>query len=166
MLIAAARRLDLDWRLRIVGDGPLLLELHDSACCTAVADRIEFLGARTHAELPELYHAADIVAVPSVIDAQGDRDGLPNVVLEAMACGLAIIGSDVAAIPTAIEHRVTGLLVDPGDVYGLANAIDELAKDPDLRRALGTNARARAESQFGLTACTDRFLSILEGAYA
>ncbi len=95
---------------------------------------------------PTLYHAADIVAVPSVIDAHGDRDGLPNVVLEAMACGLAIVGSDVAAIPTAIEHRVTGLLVDPGDVYGLANAINELAKDADLRTALGANARATAEA--------------------
>jgi glycosyltransferase involved in cell wall biosynthesis len=87
------------------------------------------------------------------------------VVLEAMASGLAIVGSDVAAIPTAIENRVTGLLVDPGDVYGLAKAIDELAKDPDLRTGLGSNARARAESAFGLGTCTDRFLSILEAAY-
>jgi len=166
VLIDAVRRLDFDWRLRIVGDGPLLLQLHDAARANADADRIEFLGARTHAQLPELYHDADIVAVPSVIDAHGDRDGLPNVVLEAMACGLAIVGSDVAAIPTAIEHRVTGLLVDPGDVYGLANALNELAKDADLRATLGTAARAAAESRFGLIACTDRFLSILEAAYA
>ncbi len=166
VLIDAVRRLDFDWRLRIVGDGPLLLQLHDAARANAESDRIEFLGARTHAELPALYHGADIVAVPSVIDAHGDRDGLPNVVLEAMACGLAIVGSDVAAIPTAIEHRVTGLLVDPGDVYGLANAINELAKDADLRAALGTNARTTVEARFGLAACTDRFLSILEAAYA
>ncbi len=165
VLIDAVRRLDFDWRLRVVGDGPLLLQLHDAARSNADAERIEFLGARTHAQLPALYHAADIVAVPSVIDAHGDRDGLPNVVLEAMACGLAVVGSDVAAIPTAIEHRVTGLLVDPGDANGLANAINELAKDADLRTALGHNARATAESRFGLQACTDRFLSILEAAY-
>jgi glycosyltransferase involved in cell wall biosynthesis len=165
VLIDAVHRLDFDWRLRIVGDGPLLLQLHDAARTAADVDRIEFLGARTHAELPALYHAADIVAVPSVIDVDGDRDGLPNVVLEAMACGLAIVGSDVAAIPTAVEHRVTGLLVEPGDVYGLANALNELAKDSDLRTALGTNARARVESRFGLATCTDRFLSILGAAY-
>ncbi len=165
VLIDAVRLLDFDWRLRIIGDGPLLQSLQQAARDTAVADRIEFLGARTHAELPSLYHGTDIVAVPSVIDAEGDRDGLPNVVLEAMACGLAIVGSDVAAIPTAIEHRVTGLLVEPGDAHGLANALNEFAKDADLRAALGINARSRAESRFGLQACTDRFLSILAAAY-
>ena len=165
VLIDAARTLDFDWRLRIVGDGPLLQSLQDAARDNAVAHRIEFLGARTHAELPSLYRRADIVAVPSVIDAQGDRDGLPNVVLEAMACGLAIVASDVAAIPTAIEHRVTGLLVDPGDAHGLANALSEFAKDTDLRADLGLNARSRAETNFGLAACTDRFLSILGAAY-
>ena len=165
VLIDSVGLLDFDWRLRIVGDGPLLLQLHDQARQTVDAHRINFVGARTHAELPSLYHEADIVVVPSVIDTAGDQDGLPNVVLEAMACGLAIVGSDVAAIPAAIEHRVTGLLVDPGDRHGLANAVSELAKDVDLRAALGANARARVESQFGLSACTSRFLSILEDAY-
>ena len=165
VLIEAVRLLDFDWRLRIVGDGPLLQQLRQAAQDSAEMHRIEFLGARTHAELPALYRSADIVAVPSVVDADGDRDGLPNVVLEAMACGLAIVGSDVAAIPTAIEHRETGLLVDPGDVFGLANAINELAKDPELRAALGAHARVHAESRFGLGTCTDRFLSILAAAY-
>ncbi|MEP7112045.1 MAG: glycosyltransferase [Ilumatobacteraceae bacterium] len=165
VLIEAARLLDFDWRLRIVGDGPLLQHLQDVARATTDGGPIEFLGTRTHADLPALYHSADIVAVPSVIDADGDRDGLPNVVLEAMACGLAIVASDVAAIPTAVEHRQNGLLVEPGDVHGLANALNEFAKDVDLRAALGANARLRAESQFGLEPCTDRFRSILEAAY-
>ena len=164
-LIKAVRLLEFDWRLRIVGDGPLLLEMHDLAGETFHGRRIQFLGARTHAELPSLYDAADIVVVPSVVDSDGDRDGLPNVVLEAMASGLAVVGSDVAAIPTAIEHRVTGLLFEPGDVQGLANAISELSKDADLRAALGANARSRVQSKFGLDQCTDRFLSILEAAY-
>ena len=167
VLIDAVRRLDFDWRLRIVGDGPLLLQAARGgrATPTSRAHRVPRRRAPTPS-CPALYHGADIVVVPSVIDAHGDRDGLPNVVLEAMACGLAVVGSDVAAIPTAIEHRVTGLLVEPGDVHGLANAINELAKDADLRTALGANARATAESRFGLAACTDRFLSILEAAYA
>ena len=165
VLIKAVRLLEFDWHLRIVGDGPLLLQMHDLAGETVHGRRIQFLGARTHAELPGLYHEADIVVVPSVIDSEGDRDGLPNVVLEAMASGLAVVGSDVAAIPTAIEHRVTGLLVEPGDVQGLANAISELSKDADLRAALGANARSRVQSKFGLDECTDRFLSILEATY-
>jgi glycosyltransferase involved in cell wall biosynthesis len=166
VLIAATRLLDCDWRLRIVGEGPFLEELGEAARHVGVDERVEFLGSRTHAELPALYHGADIVVVPSVIDHTGDRDGLPNVVLEAMACGLPVVGSDVVAIPTAIEHRVTGLLVEPGQVHGLAKAIDELAADPELRAALGANARACVESRFALTACTNRFLSIVEAAYA
>lgn len=166
VLIASTRMLTGDWRLRIVGEGPLRAELADAAEHLGVADRVELLGSRTHAELPELYHDADIVVVPSVVDSSGDRDGLPNVVLEAMACGLAVVGTDVAAIPTAVEHRVTGLLVEPGDVRALANAISELAKDPELRATLGANARARAIERFGLATCTDRFLSIVEAAYA
>ena len=165
VLIDAVRLLDFNWRLRIVGDGPLLHDLQQAAHHSAKLHRIEFLGSRTHAQLPALYRSSDIVAVPSVIDVDGDRDGLPNVVLEAMACGLAVVGSDVAAIPTAIEHHETGLLVDPGDVFGLANAINALAKDPDLRAALGAHARARAEARFGLATCTDHFLSIMAAAY-
>ena len=165
VLIESVALLDFDWHLRIVGEGPLRRDLQDLARRRTPHGSVEFVGAQTHADLPSIYHGADIVAVPSVVDAAGDRDGLPNVVLEAMASGLAIAGSDVAAIPTAIEHRVTGLLVQPGDVHGLANALGELAKDSDLRIALGANARARAEAQFGLASCTNRFLSILEAAY-
>jgi glycosyltransferase involved in cell wall biosynthesis len=164
-LIDAVRLLDIDWRLRFVGDGPLLADLQRQATAAGVAGRIAFVGTRTHAELPALYHSADVVVVPSVIDGDGDRDGLPNVVLEAMASGRAVVASDVAAIPTAIEHGITGLLVRPGDVEALAAAIARLADDRSLAAALGASARARAEAEFGLPACTDRFLSILEAAY-
>jgi glycosyltransferase involved in cell wall biosynthesis len=151
--------------LRIVGDGPLRDDLRNAATDSGIGERVEFLGSRTHAELPALYHQADIVAVPSVIDVDGDRDGLPNVVLEAMACGVAVVGSEVAAIPTAIEHRLTGLLVEPGDAKALAVVLDDLAGDAGLRAALGAAARSRAVARFGLQACTDRFLSIMESTY-
>lgn len=165
VLIEAVRLLDFDCRLRIVGDGPLRAELIDAAGATGIRGRVEFLGLRTHAELPSLYRSADIVAVPSVIDGTGDRDGLPNVVLEGMSSGLALIGSDVAAIPTAIEYGITGLLVEPGDAKGLAEAITSLAFDAQRRHAMGAAGRVRAETHFGLPACTNRFLSILEAAY-
>ncbi len=165
VLIEALPLLEFDWRLRVVGAGPLLGELSAIGQATGIADRVEFLGTRTHAELPSLYRSADIVVVPSVIDGDGDRDGLPNVVLEAMASGLAVVGSDVAAIPTAVEHEVTGLLVPPGDAKLLAEAVSRLAGDDELRRTLGHAARERAETCFGLGACTERFLTILETSY-
>lgn len=171
VLIDAVGRLDVDLRLRIVGDGPLRAHLTGLATSGSAASgsgdggRVEFVGTRTHAELPSLYRSSDIVVVPSVVDVTGDRDGLPNVVLEAMASGLAVIGSDVAALPTAIDHGATGLLVDPGDAAALAEAISLLACDDQRRRAMGAAGRLRAEAHFGLPACTNRFLTILEAAY-
>ncbi len=165
-LLEACARLSIDRRVRFVGDGPLEHELRATSDRLGIADRVEFLGSRTHAELPELYRRAHLVVVPSVVDSQGDRDGLPNVVLEAMASGLPIVASDVAAIPSAIEHDETGLLVAPHDVDGLAAAIERLAADPRFAAQLADRARRRVEDRFGLPSCTRRFLTILETAYA
>jgi glycosyltransferase involved in cell wall biosynthesis len=165
-LLEAGARLSFEWRLRFVGEGPLEDDLRAAAGRLGIADRVEFVGSRTHAELPSLYRSAHLVVVPSVVDSQGDRDGLPNVVLEAMASGVPIVASDVAAIPSAIVHGETGLLVAPHDVAGLAAAIERLVADPSLATQLAARARRRVEDQFGLPACTHRFLSILENAYA
>jgi glycosyltransferase involved in cell wall biosynthesis len=154
VLLAAADKLSFPFRLRIVGDGPERARLR--------SDRVELAGTVTHDELPALYASADVVVVPSVQDADGDRDGLPNVVLEAMACGRPVVASDVGAIASA---RAT-LLVPPGDPDALAAALTNLAARPALRRRLGERARREAEERFGLAACTARLCAVLEAAYA
>lgn len=151
--------------LRIVGSGPLLDPLTARVDAAGVAGRVRFIGARTHAELPDLYRDADIVVVPSVVDAAGDRDGLPNVVLEAMATGCAVIASDVAAIPAAITSGVTGVLVPPGDPAALAAAIAALADDPEERMRVGKAARAEVERRFALDRCTDELCDLLIERY-
>ena len=119
--IAAVALLGDGVSLRIVGTG-----VDEGRLRREVADRgvwmrvVEFAGPRTHLELPHEYAGADVVVVPSVVDRQGDRDGLPNVVLEAMASGVAVVASDVAAVSDAVEHDVTGLLVPPGEPAALA----------------------------------------------
>ena len=121
---------------------------------------------RAHDALPACYARADLVVVPSVVDAGGDRDGLPNVVLEAMASGRAVVASDVGAIATGVRDGVTGRLVPPGDVDALAAAITELVDRPDLRRTFGARARTVAEARFALADCTAAFCAALEEIHA
>jgi glycosyltransferase involved in cell wall biosynthesis len=166
VLIEAMTRLDRRCRLRLVGDGPLRGDLEAAIARHGLAGRVELAGRATHAILPALYAGADIVVVPSVVDAAGDRDGLPNVVLEAMACARPVVASDVAAIGTAVLDGVTGVLVPPGDPTALAGAISGLAGDPGRREALGRAARALVEDRFDLTRCTAVLRRTLERCYA
>jgi glycosyltransferase involved in cell wall biosynthesis len=165
-LIRAAARLLAPFRLRIVGEGPergaieALIAEHD------VGDRVELVGPRTHDDLPAEYAAAHIVVVPSVTDAKGDRDGLPNVVLEAMSSGRPVVASDVGAVSSAVVDGRTGVLVPPNDSEALAGALEFLADQPDMRERLGREARARVEADFELNSCTARLRAFLETVYA
>ena len=104
--------------------------------------------------------------MPSIEDRTGDRDGLPNVVLEAMASARAVVATRIGAIPSAVEHRRTGWLVDAGDATALADAIRVVGADDDLRDRLGRAGRARVEGEFALERCTERLKDVLEAAYA
>ena len=101
------------------------------------------------------------VCVPSLAAADGDAEGLPNVVLEAMAEGVPVVASRHAGIPEAVAHEETGLLVPPGDPEALAAALRRLIHDPDLRRSLGKRAREVAAERFGAVAQSRRLESIL-----
>jgi len=153
-------------RLCIVGDGPERERLAARITAAGLDGRVTLDSPLTHDELPAAYAAAHLVVAPSVRDASGDRDGLPNVVLEALAAGRAVVASDVAAIGTAVLDGKTGLLVAPGDADALAAAIDRLAAEPPLRHRLATGARALVERDFDLQVCTARLARFLESAYA
>jgi len=163
VLLEACAQLARPSALELVGDGPLADDLRLAA--TPLGDRVTFAGPLTHEALPARYAACDVVVVPSVTDADGDRDGLPNVVLEALASGRPVIGTDAGALASAVDDTV-GALVPQGDAGALAAAIGRLAADPDGRRRLGTAARRRAEQRYGLAASTERFITELERAYA
>ena len=104
--------------------------------------------------------------MPSVIDSTGDRDGLPNVILEAMASGRPVIASDVSAIGSAIVDGETGLLVPPGDPVALASALERIAGSSSLRARIGERARKRAERDYDVGRCTKRFCDLLDSVYA
>ena len=164
-LVEAFTRCRRDIRLSIVGEGPERDRLERLITDLALADRVRLLGGRTHHQLPGLYRQADVVAVPSVVDVNGDRDGLPNVVLEAMACARPVLASDVAAIATAVETGHSGVLVPPGDVGALAAALDKLAASPTERARLGANARHAVEQRFDLDHCGQSLCRLLEKSY-
>jgi glycosyltransferase involved in cell wall biosynthesis len=142
----------LHWRLVHVGGGPLRKEMETSARALGLEDRIEWRGARTQTELLEDYRAADLFALASRVARDGDRDGLPNVLLEAQSQGLACVATQVSGIPELIEDGCTGLLVAPESPEALARALGALIADPARRRSLGEAGRARVAERFGLDA--------------
>jgi glycosyltransferase involved in cell wall biosynthesis len=165
-MIATAGSTRRPFRLRIVGEGPWRGTLEAAISQLGLADRVELLGRRTHETLPALYAGSHVVVAPCVVDGSGDRDGLPNVVLEAMSSARPVVASDVAAISTAVRDGVTGLLVPPGDAAALAAALVELINDQPRRALLGRNGREAVESEFDLGACTTQFCDTLALAYA
>lgn len=165
-LIAALPGLKTPFTLEIVGDGPELERLRQLIALNNLENRINFHGSATHAELPQMFAESDVVVVPSIQDRSGDRDGLPNVVLEALACGRAVVASDVGAIASAITDNETGLLVPAGDPVALGQAIRRLAANKELRGELGRNGRQRVERDFEVGRCSERFCELLISAYA
>jgi glycosyltransferase involved in cell wall biosynthesis len=166
VLIDAAERLNGSVRVRIVGDGPEGDRLRERITRRRLALSVSLVPGRAHDALPQEYADADIVVAPSVHDRTGDRDGLPNVVLEAMASARPVVATRVGAIASAVEHGSTGLLVAPGDAAALARAIDRFVRNPALRNRAGRAGRMKAEREFSLAECTARFVRVLEQAYA
>ena len=116
---------------------------------------VEFVGSRTHQQVAAHYHEADVFVQASVVLDNGDRDGIPNSLLEAMASGLAVVASDVAGIPEVVADGC-GLLVASGDATPLADALSLLADDAALRAQLGRRARAHVVEWFDRAACAMR----------
>jgi glycosyltransferase involved in cell wall biosynthesis len=165
VLLEAMELLERPSRLRLIGTGPLQQTLQAAVEARGLTDRVELVGRVTHQTLPAEYAAADIVVVPSIVDSGGDRDGLPNVVLEAMASGRPVVGTDVGAIATAVHDGVTGIMVPPRDPEQIAYAITRLVDDTALRGRLGAAARRAVETRFDLAECTIAFCRTLEHVY-
>jgi glycosyltransferase involved in cell wall biosynthesis len=109
---------------------------------------VKIKQAVTQEELRGIYRQATLFALPSQIVESGDRDGIPNVLVEAMAMELPVISTDISGIPELIEDRMNGLLVPQRDAHALAQAIEELLENPKLRRNLGLAARITVSWKF------------------
>jgi glycosyltransferase involved in cell wall biosynthesis len=166
VLIAAAARLQAPFQLNIVGEGPEEERLTELIRRHRLESKVRLCGPKTHENLPEAYSSAHVLVAPSIVDQTGDRDGLPNVVLEAMACGRPVIASDVGALGSAVIHEGTGLLTQPGNAESIAAAIDLLARQHSMLEQLGMQARERVLRDYDVRLCTERLHNLLRSAYA
>ena len=161
-LVEALMRLPthIAWRLVHIGGGPRLDHLREMATRSGLADRIQWLGPQPQEVVLENYRLADLFILPSVIAKDGDRDGLPNVLLEAQSQGLPCIAGKLPGIAELISDGTTGVLVEPGDTAALADAISSLAQDPQRRRQLGSAALSCVHKRFALTEHIGRLASL------
>jgi glycosyltransferase involved in cell wall biosynthesis len=167
-LIDAMARLPADpaVTLCLAGAGDLDGELRRRATDAGVGARVRFLGDLSQDEVAAWLAAADIAAVPSVRDDSGNVDGLPNIVLEALASGTPLVSTPAGGIAQVVESGTTGVIVPERDPAALASAISGLAASPGERARLGAAARTAVAARFGWDRAAARFEAAYERALA
>jgi glycosyltransferase involved in cell wall biosynthesis len=154
---------ELHWRYEHVGGGPLLDRLAGTAARLGLAGRITWRGALAQDQVVDAYRAADLFVLASRIAPDGDRDGLPNVALEAGALELPVVASRIGAVPELIEDGANGRLVPADDAPALAAALAALIRDPAARLRCGRAGRRRVLEQFAMEPGIDRLAARLAG---
>ena len=152
------------FELRIAGDGPEWAPLQRQVTTLELGDLVRFIGPLTTEELEREYAAASVFALPCQTMSDGNRDGIPNTLLEAMARSLPVVSTTLASVTEAVDHDQHGLLVAQRDAPALAQAIARLLTDPELRRRLGEAARARVAERFDRRDCAPRVFEALAAA--
>ena len=147
-------------RLKIVGSGPLESLLKELIYKLDIGDEVEIVKNVSDEELLMLYNSADLFVLPSIVDSQGNTEGLGVVLLEAMACGLPVIGSDVGGISDIIQNGVNGLLVGEKDINELSSAIIKNIINKELRKNFAYAAYHQIKEKFNWNIISERYISI------
>ncbi len=150
-----------DFRCEIVGEGPQRGTLEGMLARLGLEDRVALCGALPHEAVVEKYREAALFVLPCIQSADGNLDGIPNVLLEAMAMQLPVISTRVSAIPELVEDGVNGLLVEPGDAAGLARAAATLLESPQQAGRLGRRGRESVLAGYNLEANVRHFAATL-----
>ena len=164
-LIMAAdilRRRGRCFQVEIIGSGPQQQALENQVTRLGLNDCVRLVGAQTHDMVCRAYQRASIFALPCVVAGDGDRDGIPNVLLEAMGSGVPVVSTPVSGIPELIESERDGLLVPPNDPARLADALDRLLTSAELRERLGRAARVQIEAHFSLDRTVTQLLALFQ----
>lgn len=147
-------------RVEIIGGGPEREALEERVRLLGLDGRVAFLGPRPWDEVEAAYGRCSMVVLPCRVADDGDRDGMPTVLSEALARGLPVVSTRVAGIPELVRDGETGLLVDPDDPAGLAVAIQRLRRDRDLAGRLGRAGRAEVAERFDPRRCAVLLLGV------
>jgi glycosyltransferase involved in cell wall biosynthesis len=166
-LLEAAAKLPshVHWRATIIGAGGMKDELSRAAARLGISERVAFPGALAQEQVVAALRTADLFVLPCQEGEKGDRDGLPNVILEAASQGLAILSTNYAAVPEFIESGRQGVLVAPDDPRALREAMARLIGDPARREELGKAAREKFERAFSFEAGIAAIAARLEGSF-
>jgi len=151
VLLEACRLLSdrgMDFHLTLAGDGPERRKIREFIQRQGLADRVSLPGAVPHREVARLMAAADLLVMPSLIAPSGDRDGIPNVILEALSWEVPVVGTAVAGIPEVIQDGGTGWLTAPGDPEALARTVAAALADPAAARRRAAQGRALVAREF------------------
>ncbi|WP_421870076.1 glycosyltransferase family 4 protein [Motiliproteus sp.] len=149
---------ELNWHFTHIGGGTLLNKLQAQAAELGLSDRIDWLGALPQLEVLERYRNADLFVLASQVIGDGDRDGLPNVLMEAQSQQLCCLATNISGIPELIDHRHTGWLVEQRDVAGLSAALEQLIRQPELRQQLAEAGYDRVTEGFSVHRGIDQLM--------
>jgi glycosyltransferase involved in cell wall biosynthesis len=159
---AILKQLGRAFTVEIIGNGPLRNELETRVKELGLDDCVEFKGSQPQESVSLAYQQASIFALPCVVTEDGDRDGIPTVVLEAMASGVPVVSTPISGIPELIESSRDGILVPPNSPLLLAEALDRLLSDSQLRDRLAQAARAKIESRFLVERSSSQLLNLFQ----
>ncbi len=143
---------DVQWTWTHIGGGDLAESLKEQATGLGLEDRISWLGSQSQSTVLEHYRNSDMFVLPCRIAKDGDRDGLPNVLVEAQSQALACISTPISGVPELINSDQRGVLVPPDDAVALAGAIERLCRNPALRDQLGQAGEERVRAAFDYNA--------------
>jgi len=145
---------NVEFECHLLGDGELRSRIEQQIATAGLCNQVRVHGACTEAQVIEALSRATVFVLATVPAANGKREGIPNVLKEAMACGLPVVASEISGIPELVEHGRSGLLVPPNDIEALADALERLKGDPVLRAQLGQAARAKIMKEFDVRLST------------
>lgn len=166
VLLEACARLEksgLEFECNIVGKGPLRMTREQWIARRDLSARVHLLGQQPQHEVARLMAATDIFVLPSIIGMNGQMDGIPISLMEAMAARKPVITSPVSGIPELVQHGVSGILVDAAYVGRLADAVQMLASDRALRERLGGTGQAKVRREFDARRNAESLIALFDG---
>jgi len=152
------------FRCYVIGGGPMRSELDKLITHLGLRDCVELLSQMSQTELLSYYRQANIFALACEVQDDGDRDGIPNVLVEAMAMGIPVVSTMISGIPELVENGVSGLLVPEKDPVAFAEGIEKLLRQPETAHRLGLAGRAKVERDFDAKRNVEKIGALLSEA--
>ena len=159
---AKLRDNNINFLYEIVGDGPQHRALEDLIDQLNLADKVKLLGAMSNDQLNKLFNRASVFLMPCVKTADGDMDGIPVAMMEAMACEVPIVSTNISGIPELVEDGITGRLAPEKDIDALSQILTELLGDMDKMKQLGKAGRERVLKDFNISENTEKLRELIE----